>query len=47
VLRPLLALFACAVAMAAHGQAYPSRPVRIVVPYAPGGTTDIVGRQMG
>jgi tripartite-type tricarboxylate transporter receptor subunit TctC len=43
-LRVLAALVAIIAPMTSWGQAWPSRPVRFVVPYPPGGSTDVGAR---
>jgi len=40
----LFGLFSLSQAAAALAQAYPSRPIRFVVPFPPGGGNDVVGR---
>jgi tripartite-type tricarboxylate transporter receptor subunit TctC len=40
----LLTLALVNFATAAYAQTYPSKPVRMIVPFPPGGTTDLVGR---
>ncbi|MDH4149421.1 MAG: tripartite tricarboxylate transporter substrate binding protein [Betaproteobacteria bacterium] len=42
-----LALLSTATAVYAADSAYPARPVRLIVPYPPGGGSDITGRAIG
>ncbi len=44
ITRRALTLAALALPATARAQDYPSRPVRIVAPVAPGGSTDLIGR---
>jgi tripartite-type tricarboxylate transporter receptor subunit TctC len=46
-MKALLALALLSWFSVAYAQPYPSKPIRIIVPYAAGGTSDILARQIG
>ncbi|MBC7780096.1 MAG: tripartite tricarboxylate transporter substrate binding protein, partial [Proteobacteria bacterium] len=45
--RAGLAALLVAAATVASAQAFPAKPIRIIIPFAPGGATDVVFRMMG
>jgi tripartite-type tricarboxylate transporter receptor subunit TctC len=45
--RPLVALVLAALSFLAHAQAFPSRPVTVIVPFSPGTGIDILARVIG
>jgi tripartite-type tricarboxylate transporter receptor subunit TctC len=45
-IRLVSAVFACLFATAVFAQAYPTRPVTFLVPWPPGGSTDLAMRSL-
>jgi tripartite-type tricarboxylate transporter receptor subunit TctC len=47
VMRCLLACLALVAGAMAQAQHYPSKPLRLIIPFPPGGSNDVVGRAIG
>ena len=46
-MKTILALLLLAFSNICVGQAYPAKPVRLIIPFPPGGSNDVVGRAIG
>ncbi len=46
-IRIVLLVAGLGIAAAGHAQKYPDRPIRLIVPFAAGGTSDLMGRVIG
>ena len=47
LLRPAISCLLFALSMTAHAQSFPNKPLKIIVPYQPGGLVDAMGRHLG
>ena len=47
MLNRFACFIACVLVASAHAQTFPAKPVRLIVPWPAGGTTDILGRVIG